>query len=279
MKLCKDCANSTYINGGLVGCSISYARPWDGHSSGLRLEEARGYEWACGASAKYFNPRKPDADREKAFVETCKTMRDSGGRCAEIICTRCPFYCKYNKHKEGCIRAGYKAECDSNKEDITLVCSAKTWLRNHLVAFLKSRAGEYITLADYVEHGGDAEDFKACGVDSIEYLWWNMGGSYEWRQAWEEQLDPKDKYRLRIRITPEGTLPQRDWRESIPWKEAPEWATHFAFDGYRRAYWYGKPVLSECVNGFRYTWQQVKGMTRPENVDWRETLTPRPEEV
>lgn len=137
----------------------------------------------------------------------------------------------------------------------------------------KEHASQYVTAQEWLGAGGSWAEFKAVDHRLIELKQDDDAWYLPTFDRWNLNCDSSE---YRIKLDANGNLPTRDWRQDIPWKEHPD-AMWFAFEKEGTGYLYGSPVPTSEIwtSGRRYS----TNLTLPENIDWRETLTPRPEGV
>jgi hypothetical protein len=117
-------------------------------------------------------------------------------------------------------------------------------------AWKKAHAGQWVTDEEWDDAGGSLDDIK--GVDH-SHTRHRPGG-------------------LQVHLDANGEIPKRDWRLDIPWGECPD-AEKFAFDGNAIGWFYGKMERGP------FTWLHApvrSSFSKPDHVDWRESLTLRP---
>jgi len=134
----------------------------------------------------------------------------------------------------------------------------------------KAHAGQYVTGQEWVDAGGNWEEFKVVDHRLAEvccaFSGWTNASSVE-----KFSFIGATSF-FRVCLDSNGELPQRDCREDIPWDECKD-AVAFAFTEHGRGIFY-------CVEFRDDMWiygTRSSSFSKPANVDWRESLTLRPE--
>lgn len=75
----------------------------------------------------------------KEHFETCYKIIENGGICGDLSCDKCPFYKSNSTNRKLCIDNGYKGTPFPHAKDMTLLNSAKEFLK-----FRKEKNMKYI---------------------------------------------------------------------------------------------------------------------------------------
>lgn len=65
----------------------------------------------------------------KEYFETCYKIIENGGICGDLSCDKCPFYKSNSTNRKLCIDNGYKGTPFPHAKDMTLLNSAKEFLK------------------------------------------------------------------------------------------------------------------------------------------------------
>lgn len=285
-KLCRNCRRvEGPVVTNLTYCLRDYISPTTGCGERLACGLARNREWACGAEAKHFTPRKQTlSDFLKSRAGEYVTLAE----CAECDGGEEAFKAVDHRLIEffrgcGICRKWWDFKCDPKDFCIKLTPEG-TFPTITFDMWKKDHAGEWVTGQEYVDAGGDWGKFvEACNAvpSAVQE---SFVHSTDWMMCTVGHVNSTYiKSCIRIRLTDTGELPQRDWRDDIPWHLAP-WAEWFCCNDFDKQHLCEiEPRLSENGEDWMFVNETLSlklsagnFVKIPECVSGCDTLTYRP---